>query len=191
MLHHLAKFTYVQLYNQPNTATFGGVSVCVGCMCTHACTCCTSYSGSPTPWGQKWLTFSSVTDRCRKISTVFFLMGFHGWLTFRLNPSGSYFANVCYSTFLSLFDPASPWIFDTKLKHYKPRDKFYPGCKPRRSKLHLPVWLLKACHCKSFGLWLLLNQRLRKKGTVTCPTPSRKQRVFILLDICLCPCSVL
>lgn len=83
--------------------------------------------------GQEWLPLSSETHRWRKLFTVFFLMGFHGWLTFKLNSFASYFAYSCYSTFLSLLDPASPWIFDAKLKHCKPRDKFYPGCSPRRA----------------------------------------------------------
>lgn len=73
-----------------------------------------------------WLTDTG------KIFTLFFLTRFQGWLTFWLDTSASHFANVCYSIFLSLFDPASPWIFDTKLKHYKPRDKFCPGCSPHR-----------------------------------------------------------
>lgn len=83
--------------------------------------------------GQEWLPLSSETHRWRKLFTAFFLMGFHGWLTFKLNFFASYFAYSCYSTFLSLLDPASPWIFDAKLKHCKPRDKFYPGCSPRRA----------------------------------------------------------
>lgn len=125
------KFIYVTL--QPAKRWHVWLSAhpkhCV-CLSVSTCACCTWYFQNPTCWGQKWLAFSSVTHRCSNVFTVFFLTGFRGWLTFQLNTLTSHFPHVCYNTFLSPFDPGSPWIFDAKLKHYKPRDKFCSGCYP-------------------------------------------------------------